>query len=40
MMQLKTKLCTKGVIDESLEEKEEKNNEQQRKYNPTHESDD
>jgi len=26
-MQLKTKLCTKGVIDESLEEKEEKNNE-------------
>lgn len=38
MMRLKTKLCTKGVIDESLEEKEEKS--EQKKYNPTHENDD
>lgn len=38
MTQLKTKLCTKGVIDESLEEKEEKN--EQKKYNPTHEKED
>lgn len=38
MMQLKTKLCTKGVIDESLEEKEKKN--EQKRYNPTHESED
>ena len=37
MIQLKTKLCTEGVIDDSLEEKEKKN--EQKEYNPTHDND-